>query len=792
MGFVQRHLVKLIIRMVSFPKLTLAICALALLGAVALSWTRLGLSTSQDELMTPKLKFFRDYQEFTRQFPENEAFYVILQPRDYAHPPAGKRWMELADRVGTSLLALKADVRRVDWKVDTEKFGQQGLLFAPWSEVTKIHGLLGAAALANMMRPSDDPMMNGYQAIPDETKRNTPAYEKDMILVINVYTNRNYSSLRDVTAPLQAMRAAVAQAAKGYDEFLPPVITGRPALEADEMATSDRDMRIAEICGLSLVFLVLLIFLRNLWMVIVAELCLGVGIGWTFGWAALTIGRLNLLSLVFVIALIGIGMDYLIQILTRYRFEKKRYTRPQAVWARVFRYVSPPISTACAGAAGAFLVSLATDFQGAGELGLIAGGGLLLCLAAGYTVLPALLTLFPASVGQVPASRRYLHWKGLPGAGGLRLAPAVVWLLVAIVGLAVSLPPRFDANLLDLQADQLPSVKEVRKLPTWYAVVTAEDLGKLRELRARVLGRNVQPPVDGLPLAGLPPDKASTIDHTESLLDALDKQEWLRQNGTVKPALEVAGLPPMLKDHLLSEPSRPGEKRLYALYVYPKKDLWESGALAEFVHDVESRLPEATGIAPQLHYSTLAIHKAFLLSTAYALGLIFILVLVDLKNLGQTLLAISVLALGLPMLLLVMWVWHTLPMGGQTLEAWTGIPGTWNFANFFALPILIGAGHEYGVFMVHRYRETLHDPRRVWRPWDVSDRALLLCAIVTSASFGFLTRANHHGLQSLGWVMAVGTACIYLSALLVLRPILTWRLKTLRVYEQNQEIKTQT
>src|SRR5436190_5618752 len=247
------------------------------------------------------------------------------------------------------------------------------------------------------------------------------------------------------------MREAVESVAASFPEFKKPVITGRPALEADEMTTSDHDTRIAEICGLSLVFVVLLFFLRNLWLVIAAELCLGVGIGWTFGWATLMVGRLNLLSLVFVIALIGIGMDYLIQVLTRYRFEKKRYTRPQAVWARVFRFVSAPISTACAGAAGAFFVALLTNFRGAGELGLIAGGGLLLCLLAGYTVLPALLTLFPASVGKVAESRRYRYLDRLPKAGGLRLLPAALWIVLSLAGLFIALPPVFDPNLLRLQ-----------------------------------------------------------------------------------------------------------------------------------------------------------------------------------------------------------------------------------------------------------------------------------------------------------------------------------------------------
>ena len=64
--------------------------------------------------MTPKLKFFRDYQEFTRRFPESEAFVVILEPKDPAHPAAARRWNDLADRMTASLLVLKGDVTRVD------------------------------------------------------------------------------------------------------------------------------------------------------------------------------------------------------------------------------------------------------------------------------------------------------------------------------------------------------------------------------------------------------------------------------------------------------------------------------------------------------------------------------------------------------------------------------------------------------------------------------------------------------------------------------------------------------
>src|SRR5205814_1686274 len=108
---------------------------------------------------------------------------------------------------------------------------------------------------------------------------------------------------------------------------------------------------------------------------------------------------------------------------------------------------------------------------------------------------------------------------------------------------------------------------------------------------------------------------------------------------------------------------------------YPKKDLWNPKNLGPFVRDVEARqrsvpsAPDATGIAVNIYHSTGAIQKAFYKAAGYALGLIFVLVLIDLRDLGQTLLAISVLALGLPMLVALMGLLNV----------------SWNLANFFAL-----------------------------------------------------------------------------------------------------------
>ena len=210
----------------------------------------------------------------------------------------------------------------------------------------------------------------------------------------------------------------------------------------------------------------------------------------------------------------------------------------------------------------------------------------------------------------------------------------------------------------------------------------------------------------------------------------------------------------------------------FALYIYPKARPVEAGESSRHSSRTSNRASthaaaialspasRSTSTTPP-HRSSISFHHA----TVYALVLILILVFIDLRNVAETLAAVSVLALGLPMLVAVMGL----------------LDVDWNFANFFGLPILIGAGHEYGVFLVHRYREACHDARRPWRRWDVSDRGLLLCAYVTCSSFGFFwALAHHEGLRSLGLVMALGTACIYLSALLVLRPLLVYRLGRIR------------
>jgi hopanoid biosynthesis associated RND transporter like protein HpnN len=870
MRLFHRLLLVGVLSVIGRPRLTLIIAGVVLALCAGLAARKLDISTDQNKLFDPNVKFFQDFLRFNQQFPENEAIYVVIEARDPGRQPPVQRWTDFADALTQRLKQMPQYVKSVDAKVPVEELGSQGLLFDSPESVKKnfedikrfiplvklwaekrgvLTRLLGSSPIERFItglrtQPADaetkefvellakswvetiessnqpvekfvpdlskvgadDPSRLGYYYVPDES--NPSQY----LLLVRVYQRTDYTSLTAISETVEAIRSAVNDVAKSFGEFRAG-ITGRPALEADEMRTTDRDSNRAEVIALIAVFIGLVIFLRSFWLALAGEIALGVGIGWTFGWATISVGELNLLSIVFLLALIGIGMDYLVQILTRYRQEVARREHANTIWISVFRHVAPPINTACVGAAGAFFVSVFTHFRGAAQLGIIAGGGLLLCLLSGYVVLPALLTIFPMKVKRGDE----LPDLGRPARTGLyNMSLPALWISLLLAGIPLMLRTHFDPSLLNMQAANLESVQLVRKLQTWSAVVLSKDLQTLRQARQAV-------------------QTSPLVARTESIHIAYDNLAWLREHESELPAIQwaepepvqpndvsrLAGKARALAEHFSSDaltvfanrlgegdaaliasrlsdwqrhfieqlkkalaPFHPSDLDIqklpqemrghyvgtdgsFALYIYPKHDLWLQQNLRAFVKDIEQRIEPVqgdytlTGIALNIYHSTASIERSFHRATIYALVLIFILVLLDLRNLTQTLFAISVLAFGLPMLMAVM--------------GWFGVE--WNFANFFGLPILIGAGHEYGVFLVHRYREARHDPRRVWRRWDVSDRALLLCAYVTCTSFGFFwVLAHHRGLNSLGLVMSLGTACIYLAAVLVLRPLLIWRL----------------
>src|SRR5690606_37016202 len=96
-------------------------------------------------------------------------------------------------------------------------------------------------------------------------------------------------------------------------------ITGDVALADDELRSSLSGMEYAGIITFVLVGIVLYFAMRTFQLALAVLLCLTLGLLLTAAFATAAIGQLNVISIAFAVLYIGLGADFAIHFLLRYR-----------------------------------------------------------------------------------------------------------------------------------------------------------------------------------------------------------------------------------------------------------------------------------------------------------------------------------------------------------------------------------------------------------------------------------------------------------------------------------------
>jgi predicted RND superfamily exporter protein len=156
----------------------------------------------------------------------------------------------------------------------------------------------------------------------------------------------------------------------------------------------------------------------------------------------------------------------------------------------------------------------------------------------------------------------------------------------------------------------------------------------------------------------------------------------------------------------------------------------------------------------QAHEASLEMMRSYQEAAIYALLVIMAVLVIDFKSLRMAGLAAVPLGIGI------------LQMFG--LLGWLNIP--LNPANLIALPLIMGLGVDYGVHILHEFRET-EGPYRMSPGTAV---AVLVDALTTLVGYGSLMIATHQGLQSLGRVLTLGVTCCLFTSLVMLPAALAW------------------
>jgi len=489
------------------PVLVLAACVgLTILAALA-AVNLLGVNSDPIAMLDEDLPFRQTDERLRAEFPslDNNLLAVI-------EAPTPEQATLAARQVRRGLEALPEVVNSVSWPAGSEFFVRNGLLFLSLEELEALSEQLTAAQplLGRLARQTDaaalfellaqiaerDQGSQGGNAIPsgldvqrlqrqvaqaiDAALAGAPQLlswqrlldrgdvsggrTREILMINPVLDHDRVLAAREVMERMHEMRARL-----GLDQG--PVrlrFTGSAALSFEEMRSVIEGAGLTGILAFIAVSIVMLAGLRSVSLSLIALVNLALGLVITAGFAAVVIGRVNLISVSFVVLYIGLGVNYAVHYLLRYReiAQLEPAGRTSAIRSTISagRFLLYPLTLSAVTTALGFFAFVPTAFSGIAELGLIAGVAMMVTLVLSYTALPAMLALIQPRVSGSPPvpDRGWRRHLDLP----LRHRWAVLGLGIVLAVAALPALPElhFDSDPLNVRDPQSESVTTIRQL----------------------------------------------------------------------------------------------------------------------------------------------------------------------------------------------------------------------------------------------------------------------------------------------------------------------------------------
>src|SRR5262249_5786123 len=236
----------------------------------------------------------------------------------------------------------------------------------------------------------------------------------------------------------------------GGDSDVRVRVTGELALSSEELQTVTTGTALSGILSFIAVTTILFFGLRSWKLMAATSLTLSIGLVWTFAFATVAIGSLNMVSVAFAVLFIGLGDDFGVHFCLRWQDLYSKGRDSAAALRETAEDVGLSLLLAAITVAIGFLAFAPTDYVGVAELGVISAGGILIWVTASLTILPALITLWKPPLPKPRAPRPPSAWMSRLVSFPVRHAS---WVRVGALGLAVACVPfllrvRFDYNPL--------------------------------------------------------------------------------------------------------------------------------------------------------------------------------------------------------------------------------------------------------------------------------------------------------------------------------------------------------
>ena len=279
-------------------------------------------------------------------------------------------------------------------------------------------------------------------------------------------------------------------------------LSGDIARERDEQTYATQTIGYSTIFALIAILILLIISFKMLIAPIFAIFNLVLGVIWAFGAAGILVGRLNMMTVMMSVVILGLGIDFSIHLISGFtEWRAKGDSIAEAMKKKFLKsgkgIVTGALTTACA-----FLALLVSRSRGMSEMGMVMGGGLIAILLATMLFLPILLVFREQRIdrrrekleakGIKKFVKRDISFRSLGQLGekfGHNYVLTIIFSIV-VTGLLVwsAVTIEYDQNFMNMEPKGLTSIalmdtiKDKFDLNMQYSLCLASSIEECREL----------------------------------------------------------------------------------------------------------------------------------------------------------------------------------------------------------------------------------------------------------------------------------------------------------------------
>jgi uncharacterized protein len=790
---------------------------LLLLVPAAIGLTRLHLDIEVFDLLPDDVPAVYGLKLYQQHFANARELILTLRAPD----------AEQAEQLARTVAAtLRADSNLVDsvtweppWMEHPEQFAE--LIASIWFnqpperlmelaqrlEPSRLPALLDNTReqLASSLSPGEIAQLSydpfGFTRLPEEVAGTAPSMEQGQetfvsadgkFRILFIKSARDLPTFRDCEEWLGVVRQRVNRSLAQDKSAAGPVsvgYTGRPAFVAEIARGMQHDITLS-VAGTAII-IALLFWLAHrrikpmLWLLTLLALILAT----TLALGGLIYGWINVVSMGFAAILLGLAVDYAV---VHYQ---EALAHPGLTIPQIRAAIAPSIFWAAVTTISAFLVLNFGGLPGLGQLGTLVGLGV--ALAATIMIFEFLPPLFPERRSRVgltgPAGRTGVAdvepSRSRPGAASEHRQPRsrlvfgmTLVVLIACAAILLAGLPRVDTTADALRPRRSPAYETMETIqkqmtrqnqPLWVVIRghTEQEVAD----RLRVVHGVLQTAVSNqliskfaLP-AALWPNPANQAGNRSTAVKLVAERAAFHQaaltNGFAESSL---GLADRVLDAFQQAAGASGTfwpRNNVSQWIFEKfAARTPTNYLAVgFVSPNTNTVREFPRLQAQLPPAGVWLSGWELLGHAIysrvqgnfwkVLGPMVVLVSLSLwlafRRAPEILLSLAVLLMSGLVLLAVM-----------RLAGWS-----WNLLNLMAVPLVLGTGVDYSIFMQLALRRHYGDLRMGYQSVG---RALLLCGGTAVAGFGSLGLSSNVGMASLGRICAVGIGSNMLIAIFLL------------------------